>query len=301
MKIGSKEHNSIITGSKVGAIIGVNEYCSAYTMFARMKGVELWPEQTMKMRAGQYAEEMIEKWCKEEWGWDVQRPPEAFKTHPNYNFLGGSVDRLRKDQNGKFDAILEFKNVSRSWEVVPSYYEAQCRFYSILWDLPAILVACFGGCDFQSFEIPRDKTIEKFLLDKCLAFWENLQADIWPEPNASRETYTSIKARYPTHTDALTKEGNADLQNIFDKYIHYAGMEKKDAEAKQLYQNKLCNALGYHEQMVFPDGSSFSWKKTKDRKKFDSKTFEIEHTDLYQKYLTTTEGARVFRTKEAKK
>lgn len=296
-----KKHNKYITGSKVASILGLNPWESKYELFARMKGLLPPKETTQKMKAGLYAEEMIEKWCIKEWGWSVVQLTKdtAWKQHSKYNFLGGYIDRLKFTEEGKKSHVLEFKNISeqfkRIWgEGIPVYYQAQMYFYSILWNLPSIAVACFGGNDFQFFELQRNSKIEEFIIEESLKFWDDLQSDKWPNIDLTKSTSDTLKQLFPKSNTQIIAGG----QEQYDFAIKYNQWKekKKEAEKEMLgCANYLQNELKDNEGFLFSDGSKCTWKKSKDSERFDLDKFKIEQPEIYKKYIKTTEGPRVFR------
>lgn len=298
------QHKRCITGSKVASILGLSKWQSKYECFARMKGMLPETESTMIMKAGSYAEDMIQRWCENEWSWHIEKPRgedgEGWKMHKSYDFLGGYIDRLKYGQHFP-DSVLEFKNVGeyvkKEWsEGIPIYNRTQMHFYSILWDLPAIAVACFGGNMFEKFELPRNPDIEAFILEKCVEFWDDLEHDRWPEPDASKSAEETLKAIYMLTNDIMLPGD----QEIYEHACRYEEWKKKGKQAEEnmrLHKNIITNRLGKHSGFVFDTGESLTWKKTKDVEAFDLNRFKDEQPKMYERYKKTRPGSRQFRVK----
>lgn len=295
-----ERHKSNITGSKAASIIGIKDaYMSKFALFSLMKGYTAWPElEGERLKAGTYMEKGIHAWCEGEYGWDLIEGPEDGMFHQEHGFLFGLVDRL-KIEGGEPRAVVEFKNVDsfmkKHWEDgPPDKFRTQVYFYNLIHDLPtAWIVACFGGNHFEKYEIPRNPKIERFLLDKCLEFWADLQADRWPAPDGSEECTKTLAQLFNDPTKGLIPVGS----DLWDSAREYQGLTKeiKNLEGqKNLYANKLREAIGDHEGLLFPDGKSkATWKMTTPKKaKFNEKQFAIEHPDIYKNYVYLPQGYR---------
>ncbi|MFW9872555.1 MAG: YqaJ viral recombinase family protein [Candidatus Thorarchaeota archaeon] len=296
-----KLHNNHITGSKVASILRLNPYESKYECFARMKDLLPPKEQTDIMKAGLYAEEAIEKWCINEWGWKVVKLPEtlAWREHNKYKMLGGFIDRLLNihGNRSKFTHVGEFKNISYrnkdSFENgIPEYYQCQLHFYNMLWELDGILVACIGGNDYKYFHLDRNKEIEEFITEECVKFWEDLQNERWPDPDETDSTSSAIKQLFPRANDNL-QPGTPEILESAIQYNHWREKEAEAKKEKQKFANIITNAIGDNLGFSFNDNKSrITWKQSKDSEKFNLDKFKKDHPDIYKEYLINISGAR---------
>lgn len=298
-----ERHHASITGSKIGSILGENPHQSKWECFATMhKDIEPKELEGINLRMGVYAEKAFDELVKHEYGWEIQIPPEEGKAHPKYPFLWGLADRLVISP-GEF--VLEYKNFDKfyknHWEtdskgnlIIPTYIQCQIFFYMILWDMPGKLLAVFGGTEPVLFDIPRDKEIEEFIIAEAVQFWDDLQNDRYPEPDAS-ESCTKALARMFAKNDGKMILGNQDLLEHAIEY-RKAGQEEKEMERiKILHGNYLRAAIDTKDGLIFPDGSKATWKNNKDSLKFNQKRFEAENPELAQRYYGTVPGPRVLR------
>jgi predicted phage-related endonuclease len=288
-----QKHRATITGSKVASILKIKDaYMSKFTLFNLMKGFQAWPElEGERLKAGTYMEKGIHAWCEGEYGWDLAEGPEEGKFHQEHDFLYGLIDRL-KIEGGEPGAVVEFKNVDsfmkKHWEDgPPDKFRAQVYFYNLLWDLPtAWIVACFGGNHFEKYEVPRNPKIEKFILDKCLEFWDDLQNERWPEPDGTDDCAKTLSLLFNEHDEKMA-EGPIEVLDIAREYKSLSAQIKELEGKKDLYANQLKNAIGSNQGLLFPDGSKATWKMTSPKKvKFNEGLFEKENPKLYKRYAS---------------
>jgi len=299
-----EKHNTSITGSKVASILGISPFKSRYLLWAEMTGLaEVNDISTERMRMGSYAEAAIDEYCKHELGWQIRKGNHTGKTHKDYPQFFGLIDRF-KIENGKRTAIIEYKNIDSLFKAQwqdgpPAHYEAQCRFYSILYDLPCILVAVFGGNSAEVYHIERNAEIETFIINECLKFWDMVQTMTAPEPDGSSTTADALAKLYPQNSLDMI-DGNSSIETLINRYSLYAAIEKRAEEKKNEFGNKIKAIIGEHEGVVCESGAKATWKLTKPSAKFDEKQFAADNPELYQKYVCVRPGYRRFNCTPAK-
>lgn len=296
-------HKKFITGSKIASIIELpSAFLSKYALFACMKGAIPWPNDPEKQDlflSGQCAELGMDAYCRIKYGWDLIEGPEGGMTHPDFSYIWGLVDRLRRDPDGKWNAVIEFKNVGEyarsDWsDGPPPKYEAQVRLYSMIYDLPAVIVTCIGGNDYQVFEVPRDPEVENFILQKCTEFWNDLSANRWPTPDGHQTTAAALRERYQSHTENLIPI-DSNLMVLAAKYEIGRRLEKQGIKQKEEAANQLKARLG---QALGAEGSGVkvTWKNTEPKKeKFDVASFLVDRPELYTKYSKLPDPTRILR------
>ncbi len=292
-----KKHKKNITGSKVASILGLPDaYDSAYTLFARMKGVIPWQEGNDLMLAGNCAELSIAEWCRLKYGWNLVEGPQEGAFHPKYPFIYGLVDRLRVNSDGKIDSVIEFKNQhwsqTEKWENdIPEKFKAQCYLYSSIYDLPCQVVACIGGNEYIQYELPRSPEIEAFILKKCCQFWDDLNNDRWPDPDASPSSIETLKHIYKTHSDKMI-EGSEEMFSWAVAYQSASEQERQAKEEKTHFGDLLRVAIAGDLGIDF--GTSLvTWKEIKPKKeKFDENRFAAAHPALYTQFCEMPESIR---------
>ena len=293
-----ESHNRSITGSKVGVILSVSPFQSRYGLWAEMTGlVERVDVSTERMRFGNYAEHMIDQIVEHEFGWTVEPGPAEGKTQEKYPMFYGLIDRFRTDCEPR--RVLEYKNIDRiqlpAWEDEgpPAYYEAQCRFYSILWKMPCTLVAVFGGNTVRTYDFERDEQVEAYIIRECLKFWDMVQNMEAPPVDGKGVTTTALAKLYPGNKLALI-DGDGSAEELIRRRELFSAVEKRAKERKEAYSNELKSIIGEHEGILCASGIKATWKKTKDGVTFDEKRFADENPKLYEKYIIPKPGHRRF-------
>lgn len=304
-------HNTHITGSKIASILEIpGAFKSKYQLFCEMHGdVALDNESTIRMRMGNYMEDGIANYCEQELKWRLRKlPDDAFIKHPKFSFIGGIPDRERLDKK----LVPEFKMVDsirkKEWKkddifpyspdlVVPDYYLTQIYLYMSIFDMPGVVVVVFGGNDPEVIEVPRNPTVENFIIEKCVKFWDDLQNDQYPEVDGSKTCTETLKRLYPDNNDVmlLGDSLNDDLMTDVIKYEQSKDIEKQAKTDKAMYGNRLKLAINENEGILWNNGSKITYKKCKDGEKFNEKLFESENPALYSKYLMEKKGHRTLR------
>lgn len=213
--------------------------------------------------------------------------------HPEYDFMVANVDGFLYDET-KGSGVLEIKTSSeyrlKEWEggKVPEEYLLQAQHYlgtlGLSWGWFAVLI---GGNKYREFYFERDDELIDLIISMEKDFWTNhVMAQVPPEMDGSEASDTLIKKMYPAesvkekdHSIALPSEAGKLLEVIDTTKAQIKELEytKKEAE------NKLKQFIGEYQVASFFD-REIKWQKI-DAKKFDVKTFETEHPELYEQYL----------------
>lgn len=142
-----------ITGTRLGAIMGVNKWKSIFDAWCEICRVAEEPFEDNKYTlAGKVIEPIMMEWCKENISPYIESPEEWFETsNVGYDFFpenpifGGMWDALVLDSRvGDPVGIIEIKTSSRpqDWVMgVPDSYAAQALLYAALLDLERVFVA----------------------------------------------------------------------------------------------------------------------------------------------------------------
>uniref|UniRef100_A0A6M3M502 Putative exonuclease n=1 Tax=viral metagenome TaxID=1070528 RepID=A0A6M3M502_9ZZZZ len=290
-------HNRCVTGSKIAPILGLSPWKSKWQVFAELHGdIEVEDISTTRMKMGNYAEGMMDEYVKNELGWNIMPGPDEGKFHPDYDFLFGLIDRFRTDETSRPTRIVEYKNVDgfvkKQWdEGPPDHYLCQVHFYSALWDMPAEFFTLFGGNTPEVFEVERDKEIEEYIIDQAVKFWDDLQNDRYPEPDASDSCTQTLQKMFARNDGEMIPGSPEELDHAI-AYKKASQEEKEAEERKKLHGNFLRVAIDIKDGIVFPDGSIATWKQSKGSLKFDKVKFEADNPELAQRYYATVPGAR---------
>ena len=287
-----------IGGSDAGAIMGLNPWKSAYTLWLEKCG-ELPAEDISDREAvhfGNVLEEVIAKeFCQRE-GKKVKRC--GLYRSREFPFLTASFDRLLIGEN----AGLEIKTAAgwkgREWdagEIPPPYY-LQCLHYMIVsgfshWYIAALI----GGNHYSCWKVERNENDIAALLEAEKDFWEKVQAHIMPEIDGSDSTTASLKAIYGGGGEAI--ELPAGAESLLTRWDELKELKTRlEGEQKEI-QNQLCGMLGDAEIGIVGEGDTarkVSWKVTAGRVTIDSKALKKDLPEIFEKYSKQGAASRRF-------
>lgn len=277
-----------IGGSDAAAIVGLNSYSSAYSVWAEKLGLLPEKDDNEAMRQGRDLEEYVARRFEESSGKKVRRC-NAVIYNDDYPFAHANIDR---DIVGE-DAGLECKttsalNMSRfAGGEYPANYYVQCQHYLAVtgkkkWYL-AVLVL---GREFMVFEIERDDYDIKALMDAERELWDCVMSGEHPDVDGSKATSDAIKAVYSD-----SHPGTIDLfsrDTVIDEIMAIRQQIKELEQLQEERENIIKADLGSYESGT-TDKFNVSWKQ-QTRRSFDVKRFaEVNpEIDLAPYYNETT-------------
>lgn len=179
-----------IGGTDASAILGVNPYCNAHTVWLEKTGRKEPDDLSQKIcvQVGIHLEGLVADIYSSKTGAKL-RKVNATLYHKKYNFIFGHIDRRIIGKR----KLLECKTArffsAKSWgeqgtDQVPDHYFIQAQHYLAITEYDEIdLAALFTGSDcFKIYTIKRDDEIIEDMLIKLDNFWHhNVLADIPPQ------------------------------------------------------------------------------------------------------------------------
>lgn len=186
-----------IGGSQVGTILGLNQWESAYTLWAKLSGkIPESFEQNEKMYWGTVLEPVIrDEWAK-------QNPEfEIFETGTwADDYRHANPDGILK--LGDDYGLLEIKTAGYRWDVVPPQYVAQCQWYMHLLGLKwCKLVVLFQGNALETYDLDYDEEFSKTMVARVQDFWDGVKSDFAPNWDGSESTYQTVRVMHPDIVD----------------------------------------------------------------------------------------------------
>ncbi len=309
------ERRNSIGGSELGAILGMNSYCSPYTVWAIKTGLLDEDEDNESMRQGRDLEEYVAQRFAEKSGLKVRRE-NAIIRNDDFPYIHANIDRKIVGIN----AGLECKTANafamkryKGGDFPESYY-AQCVTYMAVREFDRYyLAALILGLDFKIYQLTRiendtcpawcessvyvsDEEI-KALRQIAIEFWEdNVKKGIPPQMDGSNSTTETLHTIY-----ADSKPGTeTDLSDVETNIKHYIEIGKtiKELEKEQEKQKQKIQLSLQDNETGHSGKYTVTWKNSQ-RRSFDMKAFEDENPDidLSEYYKTTT--FRTFRVKGA--
>ena len=169
-----KIRKGYIGGSDAGAIIGLNPYNSAFSVWAEKTGQTPEFEGNISTRVGTYLEDLVAKLFMEETGKQVQRMNFTI-VNADYPWACANIDR---EVIGE-DAVLEIKTTTsfgaikkfRSGEYPEQWYGQMVHYLAVTGAKKAYLAALENNWELRVFELERDDEEVKALMDAEREFW----------------------------------------------------------------------------------------------------------------------------------
>ncbi len=201
-----------IGGSEIGTIMGLNQWESAYALWAKKLG--LIPdsfEGNWATRLGTAFEEPILRLFGEEHPeFDIYRA--GTFTHPDYPYLHANPDALAYNRETGEWIVIEVKTARYAWESVPVHYQAQVQHYMYVMGLCKAVIVAVAGMEWNEFEIEADEFQQAAQLDLASKFYESLQTQEKPEWDGSEHTYQAVRYQHPQIDDTEVDLGTLGLQ-----------------------------------------------------------------------------------------
>ncbi|MBQ8836431.1 MAG: YqaJ viral recombinase family protein [Clostridia bacterium] len=279
-----------IGGSDAGAVVGLNPYKSAYSLWAEKTGRVAEFEGNLTTEVGSYLEEFVAKLFERETGKRVRRKNRML-VNSDYPFAFADVDRLVVGER----ALLEIKTTNsiplmkkvRQGEFPEQYY-AQCVHYLAVSGLEKAYLAVLIGCrDFRIFELERDEGEISALMEAERSFWfDNVKADAPPPADGSISTSETVTALYPESNDETVSlvAYEADLR----QYMTYTALIKSAEKQRDEAAGRI---KAFMKMSGKGEASGFRVSfASSERRSFDAKLFAAEHPhmDLTKYYKNST-------------
>ena len=285
-----------IGGSDASAIIGMNKYSSAYTVWADKLGKIPPIEDNEAMRLGRDLEEYVAKRFTEATGKKVRRENNIL-INPEYPFAHANVDRMIVGEDAGFEAkttsalnTKKFKNGE-----YPENYYVQCVHYLAVtgckkWYLGVLVL----GVGFKHFVIERDEEEIKALMKSEADFWEYVKSGEAPPADGSDSTSETLRSIYP--------ESNGETVSLMayesdlKQYMHLSSLEADYKKMKEEVANRIKAFMGEAGKGE-SDNFRVSWSSSV-RTTFDHKKYAQDNPNLIlEKYYKTT-PTRTFKVSE---
>ena len=259
----SADRDKFIGGSDIGAILGLNPWKSAYTLWAEKTG-RIEVEDISDKEAvwwGTNLEELVAKRFCMKTGKKVKKTTYEFSCK-EYPFLVAHVDRLGVGE--KF--VLECKTTSarnrmnyNAGEVPPMHY-AQVQFYLMLTGYTEGYLATKRDSDFYITKIDRNDEFIEEMLESAIAFWQMVQDGTEPDIDDSESTADTINQMYPESIQAVM-----DLSDYRETIESRVAVQRqiKSLESIRRECDSVLKAVMQDSEKGICDEYKISWKTNK--------------------------------------
>ena len=186
----------VISGSEVGAILGLSPFTSAVTLWAEKTGrIERDNVGNTAMRLGQLVEPAIRQLYAEN---HVDHVVEEVGTYaaPSASWMHANPDAVCIDATGQ-GYILEIKHTATFWDDVPEHYKAQVFWYMFVFDLKKAVFAVVNAGRYKEYEVIWDDFEWEAILQQIKKFRQHVLDNLQPEWDGSESTYETTRKLSP--------------------------------------------------------------------------------------------------------
>lgn len=281
-----------IGGSDVGAIMGFNQYKSAYQVFLEKTGQYHEEVDNEAVYFGNALEDFVAQEFAKRTGKKVRRLNKML-VHPEHDFMLANLDRVVVGERAVLECKTASEYVKEAWEgeEIPASYLCQVHHYLTVTGFEKAYIAVLvGGNKFIWKEIERDEEFIQILIDCEKDFWENhVLKDVAPPIDGSDATNELIKKMYPQDDGTaimLTKDDDVLLDAIDSISSEIKALEQQKKEYENKLKLKLENAAEGHtprHEVTF---------KTIVTNRVDSKRLKAEAPEIYEKYTKQSKSRR---------
>ena len=319
-----------ITATRFATILGLNPWSSAFEVWCEITKTYQKPfEDTIYTIAGKTIEPKQIAYMRSAYGmYNLKTPTDIYgadyfkKTwgdfFHNTQILGGMWDSLLVDENGKPEAVLEFKTTKRAedWaNDVPEYYALQAALYAYLLGVDdVIMVASF--LEPKDYEHPENfvpsasntitvefKVSERYpdfhrMVAQAIAWWNtHVVTGISPDFDEKKDAEILKALRTnnvnpDTNIDALIAEAESLKAELEAVYASVADKEKQLKAVTEQIKKHLTGAFRPHDIAVEHKGGSYVWSVTKHESTEIDKA-ALEADGLLDKYSRKKETFRI--------
>jgi putative phage-type endonuclease len=258
-----------IGGSDVGAIVGLDKYKSAFSVYLEKIGALSFDgEESESAYWGKTLEEAIAAEFSKRAGLEVRKRHELLQ-HDTYDFMIATLDReVICPERGI--GILECKTASEylkdEWvgENIPDGYYLQVQHYLAVTDYSfAYIAALIGGNKFIYKEVLRDEEVIHYLYQLESDFWNNHVLPKIPPPiDGSDSSTQSLNELYMQSTNEAV-ELSAECMGWIEELEQIKEQIKELALRKQEFENNIKHFLGEKEIGTYEGAEIVTWKATK--------------------------------------
>lgn len=296
-----EERKRTIGGSEIGAILGLNPWQSAYSLWAERTGRIPAFDGNLQTKLGTFLEEFVARLFEESSGKKVQRTNYIYR-NDDYPILHASPDRLLVGE----DAGLEIKTTSAynsgkfKGEDFPGQYYAQAVQYMMVtqrrqWYI-AVLV---GNTDFHIYHLHRDPMDKPDFCDGSLLvtdgemtalykaavdFMDCLVRDVPPALDGSEATHDALASVYSQGGETPKQLYGRD--GMVERWISLKKQIAVLTDEKDEIQNVLCADLGNSEEGT-AGAHKVKWTIKAGRQTFDHKAAVAANPALASYYKTS--------------
>lgn len=318
-----------LTGTRFASIFGLNPWSTEFEVWCAVTKTWEKPfEDTIYTAAGKVIEGLQIDYMRKSYGmYNLRTPTDIYgedyfrKTWGDFfhdwDVLGGLWDSLLVDENGKPQAVLEFKTTKRSedWlNDIPEYYALQAALYAYLLGVDdVIMVASF--LEPKDYEHPENftpsasntitvefKVSERYpdfdrKVAQAIAWWNaHVVTGISPDYDEKKDAdiLKALRTNDVTdaNIDALIAEAESLKTELEAVYASVSDKEKRLKAVTEQIKKSLVGAFRPHDIAVEHKGGQYIWSVSK-TESYELDKAAIQADGLFDKYSRKKETFRI--------
>ena len=298
-----KQRSKGLGGSDAGAVMGLNPYKSAYSLWAEKTGqISNVVEENEAIRLGNDLEDYVAKRFAEQENKKIKRSSYCYQSK-EFPFMRANVDRLIVGENSALECKTAnpFKDGDYSKDIIPPSYYCQCLHYMAVcgFDRMYLAVLVFQK-GFYTYAIDRgNEAVEadiQALIKAEGEFWKLVEDGTAPDVDGSESTAQTLKQ---LHKDELKTVFDLTAYDEKLDEIQELKEQRKELKTRQkTLENELKEVLigcDYGQSSIY----NVSTKVTTSSR-FDTDKFKKENLKIYNSYKkeTQTQTLRINRRKD---
>lgn len=192
-----RDEKGVISGSEIGAILGLSPFTSAVTLWAQKTGrLPSTFEPNIAMRLGQLVEPAIFTLFQEQHP-EYQVYEVGTYCHKEQVWAHANPDGVVVDSANSEAFILEIKHTATYWDSVPEHYRAQVFWYMWVTGLKRAVFAVVNAGRYKEYWVEWDQFEFDAIFTRVLDFRTRIFADEQPDWDGSESTYETVRAISP--------------------------------------------------------------------------------------------------------
>lgn len=280
-----------IGASELAAALGLSPWCTPLELFQRKRGELSPPEETRPMRFGNFAEQFIlDEFQLAHPDLPLVRAPNTLRRGPLLAHLDAWVPDVCNVQ-------AKTARTRAGWgdsgsNSVPEYYLIQVQAEMLLANVHvSYMPVFFGGSEYDEFVVEADWELQEMIEDGAHSFWRRVQEGEPPEP----VSYADVQARWGSKSTANAVTADEQALSAITALRELTALSKELDDKIEFRRAIVMKHLGENDTLIDASGKVLAtWKAAKPSLRFDSKTFQLEHADIYDQYLKPSDVSRRF-------
>jgi putative phage-type endonuclease len=295
-----REKQKGIGGSDVATILGLNPYKTPFTLWLEKTGqIEPPTLNNEYIEWGNLLEPVIREKFAKETGFEVYENHWVM-LHDTHDFMVANVDGEVINSTGE-KGILEIKTAGErmrdQWENgPPHHYMLQLQHYLAVCDYSyGYIAVLIGGNTFKYYLVERDDYVIDNLIQAEIEFMKMIETNTPPEISGHQADSNYLADTFPEDNGEI-----GELNKALEIHaLHYLSLQKQIKnlqEQADLLKNLIKSEM--KDFRILKSSAAIVNMPTIKKVSFNTKQFEKDYPELYEKYKNKETSYRSFLVKK---